>query len=169
MSVIIRLRRLLRRGRRASVAVEFALVTSFFLLPLALGASDFVIIITAQAQLNTALQALYYFAWTNPLTADNLTQLQQIITAINSASVYQVTLPATTSSGAVNGSFSYACVTPGATPTFTAVTGPGLCTSTQVQQTYVSYALTTTLGLPIKLPGLPAPFTLSSNGKIQVQ
>ncbi|GLR67489.1 hypothetical protein GCM10010909_21700 [Acidocella aquatica] len=167
MSVLIR--RLLQRGRRASVAVEFALVTSFFLLPLALGASDFVIIITAQAQLNTALQALYYFAWTNPLTADNQTQLQEIITAINSASVYQVTLPATLSSGAANGSLTYACVTPGTTPTYAAATGPGQCSSTQIQQTYVTYKLTTSLSLPIKLPGIASPLTLTTKGKIEVQ
>ncbi len=163
------LHRLLQRGRRASVAVEFALVTSFFLLPLTLGASDFVILITAQAQANTALQALYYFAWTNPLTADNLTQLQEIISAINSASVYQVSMPATLSSGAANGSFTYACVTPGTPPTFTSATGPGLCSSTQVQQTYVTYKLTTTVNLPINLPGIPSPFTLTSRGTIQVQ
>ncbi len=171
MSVMIR--RFLQKNRKASVAVEFALVTSFFLLPLTLGAADFVLIITAQAQLNTALQALYYFAWTNPLSADNQTQLQEIISAINAASVYQITLPATFSSGAANGSLTYSCVTPGTTPTYAAATGPGQCSSTstppQIQQTYVTYKLTTTLNLPIKLPGLPSPFSLTSKGSIQIQ
>ncbi|NNM58015.1 TadE/TadG family type IV pilus assembly protein [Acidocella sp.] len=163
------IRRFLQKNRKASVAVEFALVTSFFLLPLTLGAADFVLIITAQAQVNTALQALYYFAWTNPLSANNQNQLQEIVSAINAASVYQVTLPATFSSGAANGSLTYSCVTPGITPTYAAATGPGQCSSTQIQQTYATYKLTTTISLPIKLPGLPSPFTLTSKGSIQIQ
>jgi hypothetical protein len=59
-------------------------------------------------------------------------------------------------------------VTPGATPSFTASNGPGQCTQTQVQQTFVSYKVTTTFTLPVALPALASP-TLSASGEIQIQ
>jgi Flp pilus assembly protein TadG len=48
-----------RLGNRGSVAVEFAMISSLFLLPLMLGSSDLVEMISGQAQVNTALQAMY--------------------------------------------------------------------------------------------------------------
>ena len=50
------------RRRRGSVSVEFALVSVFILGPLFGGGADFVVIMAAQAQLRTAVQALDYFA-----------------------------------------------------------------------------------------------------------
>ncbi len=54
-------------GRRASVSAELALVSVLFLLPLIpAAAQNLTEIISAQAQANTALRALYSFAWANP-------------------------------------------------------------------------------------------------------
>lgn len=158
-----------RLGHKGSVAVEFALVSSLFLLPLFIGASAFVIIIGAKAQLNTTLQSLYYFAWTNPSSANDQTQLSELVGAINSGSIFSINFPATMANGTTNGSFSYVCVTPGATPSFTAATGPGLCSKTQVQQTFVTYEVNTTVSLPVKIPSLSNPLTLTVKGQIETQ
>lgn len=169
MWVAVVIGRLFKRGRKASVAVEFALVSTFILAPLLLGSSDLLMIISAQAQLNTALQALYYFAWTNPSSASSLIDAGFICDAINSESVYQITLPATLPSGSSNGAPSYVCVTPGSPPVFVAETGPGSCTSLQIQQTFVTYQVSTTVNLPVQLPGIQSPLTLSATGQIQIQ
>ena len=83
----------------------------FVLLPLFAGGTDFVLIMSAQAQLRTALQALDYFAWTNPGNATNMTEAGYIISLINQESDYTVTLPTTLSSGGANGGISYDCFT----------------------------------------------------------
>jgi hypothetical protein len=147
--------------RKASVAVEFALISTFFLLPLLLGSSDFLMIISARAQLNTALQALYYFAWTNPSSASDSTELNQIISVINGQSIYQIQL--------TNPTVTYVCVTPGATPTYVTQTSPGQCGQGAVQQTLVSYSVSTTVTLPITLPGIGSPYSMTFSGKIQTQ
>lgn len=165
------IRHFLRRSRKASVAVEFALVSVFVLLPLTLGGTDLFMMITAQAQLNTALQALYYYSWASPTAtaADNFTYANDIITTINSASVYHIALPAKLPSGAANGSISYGCFDPpsSASTTITYQTSP--CSSTQTQQTMVNYQVTTSIVLPVVLPGIPSHLTLSSSGKVQTQ
>ncbi|HEY1857558.1 hypothetical protein [Acidocella sp.] len=164
------LRRRAARSGRGNVSIEFALVSVFILLPLFAGGTDFVLIMSAQAQLRTAFQALDYFAWTNPGNATNLTEAGYIISLINRQSDYQVTLPTTLSSGGANGGISYGCFTPpissSAAITYQATT----CSSAQTQQTLVTYQVTTRVFLPIPLPGiLSSPYRLSVSGKIQVQ
>jgi Flp pilus assembly protein TadG len=154
--------RLIRRGRRASVAVEFALVSVFLLLPLLAGGSDFVVLLSAQAQLNTALQALDYFGWTNPSAATNTADIQSIISAIDQGSVYNIptaNLSATTSFGCFSSSANPVVITDQTTP----------CTGTQTQQTLVTYKVTASIFLPLPLPGLKSPFRLSATGTIQIQ
>ena len=97
------IQRFRKSGRKANVTLEFALVAVFLLLPLLAGGADFAVIISGQAQLNTALQALDYFGWTNPASASNIADLQNIITAIDSGSVYNIPTPALTAS------ISYGC------------------------------------------------------------
>jgi Flp pilus assembly protein TadG len=156
----------LAASRRGNVSVEFAIISTFFLLPLLLGAADFTCALTAQAQLNTALQALYYFAYTNPSSASNTTYAGYVVALINKASVYKITFPATLSSGAVNGSISYGCFTPPSTAiTYQTTT----CSASQTQQTLVNYQVTTTITLPFPLPGFTNPWPLSAAGKTQVQ
>ena len=83
--------------------------------PLLAGGADFLTMITAQAQLNTALQALYYYAWTNQTAAsantssNTITAQNTLIAAINSASIFHITLAPGTASGSSSNLF-YACV-----------------------------------------------------------
>ncbi|MDR3520699.1 MAG: hypothetical protein P4L54_03690 [Acidocella sp.] len=163
------------RTRRSSAAVELALVTSFLLLPLFAGASDFVVIITAQAQLNTAMQAIDYFAVTNPTAASGTagtTNVGYILALINANSVYHVTLPAnaTTSLGTFsNGSVSYGCFLPPATSTTTPTYQTATCPTADTQQTFVTYEVTTSVTLPVPLPTVKSPFSMNATSTIQTQ
>jgi Flp pilus assembly protein TadG len=159
------------RSRRGSVSLEFALVSVFILLPLFAGGADFVLVMAAQAQLRTAIQALDYFAWTNPDEANNMTDAGYIISLINQRSDYQITLPATLSTGGANGALSYSCFTPPATAgTTVSPPSPTTCPSTQTQQTLVTYQVTARVFLPVPLPGiLSSPEKLSVTSTIQVQ
>lgn len=108
-----------RRHEGGSIAVEFALVSIFFLLPLLAGGGDFLLILLSRSQLNTALQALYYYAETNPGSATDTTYLTDIINSMNTASVTQLSMPAELASGAANPSYSYYCFTSSSTaPSF---------------------------------------------------
>jgi Flp pilus assembly protein TadG len=155
-----------RRSDKASASVEFALVASLLLLPLLLGGADFLAILSAQAQLNTALQSLYYFAFTDPTSANNTTDVNQVVSLINSASVFKITLPATTSSGATNASLSYGCFTP---PSTTITYQSTQCSATQTQQTLVTYQVSTSVVLPFPLLKLGNPLTLNATGTVQVE
>jgi Flp pilus assembly protein TadG len=159
------------RSRRGSVSLEFALVSVFILLPLFAGGADFVLIMSAQAQLRTAIQALDYFAWTNPDEANNMTDAGYIISLINQQSDYQITLPATLATGGANGALSYSCFTPPATAgTTVSPPSPTTCPSTQTQQTLVTYRVTARVFLPVPLPGiLSSPETLSVTSTVQIQ
>jgi len=160
-----------RRAGRANVTVEFALLATFFLLPLTAGSADLVVIISAQGQLNTALQALYYFGTSNPTSAVSSTDAQDIITAINAGSVYSLSLPATLTSGAANPSFTYVCYTTGATsPTFSTPSTTNTCTGTQTAQTYANYKVSVSVSLPFPV-GLKItnPLVMSASGSVQTQ
>jgi Flp pilus assembly protein TadG len=152
--------------RRGAASVDFALTASLVMLPMLLGGADFLSVISAQAQLNTALQSLYYFAFTSPASANNTTDAGYIITLINSASVYKITLPATMSSGTANASLSYGCFTP---PSTTITYQSTACGTGQTQQTLVTYQVKTTVSLPFPLPELSNPLPLSASGTVQVQ
>jgi len=158
------------KNRRASVSVELALTFLFVLLPLLGAGADGVLLISAQAQLNTALQALDYFAFTNPTAATNTTDTgTDIIGQINNASIYHIIFPAITSSGVANASLSYGCLTPGqgAATTFAYQSTP--CAANQTQQTFVTYQVKTTVPLLIPLPGYGSSFPLSATGSVQTQ
>jgi Flp pilus assembly protein TadG len=160
------IRRYFAASRSASASVEFALIASFLLLPLALGSADFLSVLSAQSQLNTALQSLYYFAYTSPTSANNATYAGYVISLINNRSIFTITLPATLPSGAANASLSYSCFTPPSTViTYQSTT----CSATQTQQTLVSYQVKTVITLPFPFFGLPNPMTLSAAGKAQIQ
>jgi Flp pilus assembly protein TadG len=160
------------RDRRASTAVEFALVSVLFLLPLLLASADFVAIISAQAQMNTALQALYYFAVTTTGDATNATEAGNVISAINSAGTqFQVTMPANLPSGAANPSYTYVCYTytAGSAPTFSTPSTSNTCSGTQTAMYFANYEVTTKIVLPFPIPGVKSPLTLIAQGSVQTQ
>jgi hypothetical protein len=149
-----------RLGRRASVAVEFALMSVFVLMPLFAGGSDLVILLAAQSQLNTSLQSLYYFAWTNPSTATSTSYVNYTLNLISNAAIYKVTSAAAPVT-------SYGCITAGST---TVTYQSGTCASGQIQQTLVTYKVQTTVNLPAPIPfAFSNPMTLTATGKIQTQ
>ena len=156
-----------RRGdRRGSVAVEFALVSSFMLLPLFAGGADFVEIISAQAQLNTALQSLYLYAYANPAGASSATAIAAVIAKINAHATHQVSFPATNAGGVTNGTVSYKCMNASGA---TAAYGAG-CASGYTKQSFVSYQLNCSVNITVPLPqGLANPFALSAAGTTQIQ
>jgi hypothetical protein len=105
------IRQLHKLGRRANVSVEFALISVFVLLPLFSGGANFMEIICAQSQLNTALQSLYYFAWANPSIATNTSDVAEISTLINTQSLNQIKLSSAT--------ITYGCTSPSSSiPTY---------------------------------------------------
>jgi Flp pilus assembly protein TadG len=174
------MRKRLKSGRKANVTVEFALVATFILMPLLAASADFLSMITAQAQLNTALQALYDFAWTNPSVAvantgsAAITDEGKIISAINGASLFHITL----SPGTASGSFSnleYACVNSSTSPATVSALQPyatapaSTCPSGQTQEIFVQYTISTNVNLPFPLPlKIKSPFPISSTGAAQV-
>lgn len=158
-----------RRHEGGSIAVEFALVSIFFMLPLLAGGGDFLLILLSRSQLNTALQALYYYAETNPGSATDTTYLTDIINSMNTASVTQLSMPAELASGAANPSYSYYCFTSSSTaPSFTGpYTSASSCGTGTTTQTFVNYKLSATTHLPVPLPGSGSSYTLSVTGSIQ--
>jgi len=158
----------LAREERANVAIEFAICSVFLLLPLLAGSADFIAILSAQAQLNTALQAIDYFAYTNPASATNTTQAGYIVSLINNASDFRVVLPATMSSGLANGTTSYGCFTPPASATTVITYQTATCANGQTQMTYVTYQVTEKVALPFPIP-LNNPYSLSATAKVQTQ
>jgi len=168
---VLRVSRQLRRGDRANVTVEFALIAVLFLLPLVAASADFICVIAAQAQLNTALQALLYFALTNTSLATSSTEAGTIVTAINTGAVFKITMPGTLSSGATNPSYTYVCYTTGATGTvsFSAPSTSNSCSGTQTTQYFANYKVVTTVALPFAFPGLASPLTLAASGAVQTQ
>ena len=145
--------------RRANISVEFALISVFILLPLFSGGANYMQVICAQSQLNTALQSLYYFAWANPSIATNTADLGDIITQLNAQSFNQIQLSSAT--------LSYDCITaPSTIPTYS--TTP--CGTGQTQETLVNYQITGNVSLPLALTlGLKNPYTLTMSGKVQIQ
>ncbi len=143
------------RARRASASVEFALLATFVLVPMILGCADFIVYLTARAQLNTALQSLYYFAMTNPSNATSTADAGALLTAINARALYKVTLISAT---AENG-----CVSSTTGVAFQITS----CPNGVQQNSAVQYKVQTVFSVPINLVfGLSNPVTLQQSGQI---
>jgi Flp pilus assembly protein TadG len=159
----------LRRDRRASITVELALTSILFLLPMFAGGADFVALIAARSQMNAALQSFYAFAWNNPASATNTTQLGNILTQINNRSLPQVTFPdgKTNNTTTYQPQLTYVCSQP---PSTTQTTQTTPCPSQDLQQTLVTYNLAASINLPVPLPvGLTSPYAMSTSGQIEIQ
>lgn len=153
-----------RYGTKASVAVEFALVSTFLLLPLFAGGADFVEIISGQGVLNTTLQEMALYAYTNPTSA-NASYASVVLAYNNIATTHQMTLPATTSNGTPNFGTTYDCLNAaGATAAY-----GSSCPAGYTKRTFVSIQLTSSINLSAPVPFLPNPFPLQASAKIQVQ
>jgi Flp pilus assembly protein TadG len=174
------------RGRRASVSVEFALVSLFFLFPLIAGGIDMLLVLSARSKLNSALHAIYLFAWSDPQDAGDQTQLQTFIQSIDPQ------LPASSISLANAPSVIGVCfnangsIDPGATfvsglvgNVVTGVLGSatssntckmgGMTVPNDVPILIATYKLQSVIQLPVPVPFLANPITLTAGGTIQVE
>lgn len=154
-----------RFGRQGNVSVEFALIASLFLLPLYGGSIDMVEYISAKAQLNTALQALYYYSLTTPNAATTSADTSAIV-GLMSGSPHPITL----ASSVVN----YDCIENNSTTVTYVDTSPvntnGGCSSSQTQRTRVTYSLSSSVFLTVPLPFVASnPITVTASGTMQLQ
>jgi hypothetical protein len=170
-----------RLGRRASASVELALVSVFFLLPLFAGSVDMVEIISAQAQVNTALRALYSFGWTNPndasittTTANGTSDLQTIINTISTSALRPISFPtntnvATPNGTNTNGSYYYTCIPTMGTTLTQAVPCPTSGNIVYTQETWVTYQVNSSVVLPVPVPFVNGnTLTLTASGAVQL-
>jgi Flp pilus assembly protein TadG len=150
-----------------SIALETALVMTFFLVPLVLGMTDLGLVFMTRAQLDQGLQAALFYAWyNNPTVVTNANvqaaaiagvgQTSQTPTATVTQTNYCVTSP--TGSNA-NG-----------TPTgSTRATYATACTGSTIPATYMTVTVSVTLTLPVTVPYLANPVTLTSTGTARIQ
>lgn len=151
----MRIQHKLTRESRASASVEFALLAVFFLAPLLIGSIDFVIYIGGKAQVNTALQALYYYALTDPTDASMAAKAQLALNAVNTKSIYPVTLKTVTPENA--------CMSSGS---LTYIASTASCPATAVQVTAVAYTVQTYVSLPFPIPlGVSNPVLVAASGQ----
>jgi hypothetical protein len=144
-----------RLDRRATISVEMAIISAFFLLPLLAGGADFVELIAAKSQLNATLHSMDAYAWNNPGNATDTTQLALILAQVNRRSLPMVTFPdgRSDSSTTYQPALSYECNAPG-DPVQTLQSTP--CPAADTQQMLITYSLSN-------------PFVLNSYGQVQVQ
>lgn len=155
--------------RRASVSVEFALVSVFFLLPLLLLCWDGMFVFAERYQINTDLHDLYYFAWSNPSEATATASVTNFLTALNSNAIAPVNLPS-----GFQPSLSYDCLqSDGSTSPATqsaANSGTQLeSCSTGTLETMATYQLTAIVNLPVPMPGFSGPVILNVGGTIRIE
>jgi len=147
-------------GRAGNVTVEFALLAVLFLMPLLAVCADFICVINARAQLNTAMQALIYYAWSTGSGASG-TQGNEtgIIAAINAASDFHITYSP--------GTMKYSCVT-GSAGNYTVPAALSTSTTCGTGNTlfyYEQYTLTTSVKVPFPGPfHFANPYALSVTG-----
>ncbi len=145
--------RRLRRERHGTASVEMALVSLFILFPLLAGMVDFVFLLSARYEINSALESFDLYAWNNPGAAGNVAALAALLATINQRSPTQITFP----DGAADASTSY-------TPTVT-LSGSG-----SPQTEIITYTLTARVNPLIPLPyAFAQSFTLSASSQVQVQ
>jgi Flp pilus assembly protein TadG len=175
------------RARRASVSVEFALVSLFFLFPLIAGGIDMMLVLSARSKLNSALHSLYLFAWSDPQNADDTAQLQRFIQSIDpSLPVSGISLTNTPtimnvcfgSNGNIDSNATFTLGQSGNggllgsggpnTNNDTCVTDGQVVTG-DVPVSIATYRLQSVVQLPIPVPFLANPITLTASGTIQVQ
>lgn len=176
------------RGSRGSVSVEFALVALFFLFPLIAGGIDMVLVFSARAKLNSALHAIYIFAWSDPGHAADPASLQGVIQAIDPGlpatpitldSIPVTSIDPSVTSKATTPATLNVCIGPNGTiDTVAQFTPPaaGATTNTctgggpnDLAAVIGVYSLTSVVQLPVPIPFLANPITLTAQGAIQVQ
>ncbi len=151
-----------RRRGRGSVAVELALVVSFLLVPLVIGSVDIMYVLIERYQINQALNEIYLFAWTDPADASNSTDIGNILAQSNTMSLTPIGLANQANNPGI---LSYCLQSDGS---LASPDSAGACSTGQTV-TYVSYALTAAVHLPVGVPFLPQPFNMNVSGSVQLK
>lgn len=162
-------------ARKASVSVEFALVSLFFLFPLMAGSMDMILALSARSKLDSALHSLYLFAWSNPQNAADPATLNAYLRSIDPAlpasGISLVGNPATQSLcfGSDGNIDLLARVTPpvlGGSGADTCNIGPSIIQG-DVPVIIVHYVLQSTINLPVPVPFIANPVVLTASGTVQ--
>lgn len=143
----------LRNDIRGSISLEFALVTTFILIPLILVGFDALFLLIGYEQLGQVTHSVVMYAWSFPSDANNQQDINEVIAAnIQNAigSIHLVTAP----------SESFDCLQSDGSST--AAASDGTCTTGQ-PETLVSYQIVLTLQLPITLGFAQNPYQMISN------
>ena len=146
-------------NRRGSVAVEAALALGLVLVPLLLALADLGLALSVQMRLERANQAALFYAWGNSGAS---------VAAIKSAASagYGVSDP----SFAATASEACYCITQtGTRSSGTAVACTGSCASGQQVATWLTVQSSTSVALPVPLPGYGSSLSLSSGSTARVQ
>jgi hypothetical protein len=172
--------RLARTSRKGSSSVEFALISTLFLLPLFGGTIDFIQYIAAKDQLNTALQSLYYYSLTyvpGTYTAGTaptmLTDPAAFITADNTKKVLALMSSKVTPITLVSGypSISYKCLDAlGAVMSPAPTTNNSCTTAYPYEQIWVSFQIQSEVNfvVPVLFAANASSVTLTASGSVEI-
>jgi Flp pilus assembly protein TadG len=153
---------LFRRSRRrvgtsGNVSVETALLLSFLFIPASLGVWDAGVALDAKSRLDQAVRAAIFYVASNP--SANATNASGIAAA--AAAAYSGTPTVTSAAGGF-------CVSSGQTGvTETPVSCTGSCPQNAQLATYLGVTVGASVALPLPLPWLRSPISLSAQGRVR--
>lgn len=153
----------------ASVSLELALVSTLFLVPLLIFTTDGFFAFAAKTQTESALQSLFFYGWSDPTDATDLTSLQKILNEVNQHSTIRISFAPN-----YQPQYSYACLTDsGDTVAAQSTSGSNGATqetcSSGSLETFVRYDLVASVPLTLPFPGVPNPMTVNVGGSVRVQ
>ena len=160
-----RIRRRAWHHDRASVSLEFALVSVFFLLPLLLICWDGMVLCAERYQVNADLHDLYYFAWSNPNQASSFDAVNNVLTALNQNAISEVV-----QYWGYWPHLSYACLQSNGSTTSANQNNDGTYScSSGTLETMVTYKLSAYLNLPVPMPGFGNEVTINAGGTVRIK
>jgi len=144
--------------QRASVSVELALVTTFFLVPLLLLGLDFLFVMLGRQQMAESTHALFMLAWSSPVSATDLPSLDAVLAQANQHGVGTISFAATPTE-------TIACLQPDGSD---GASSAGSC-STGIAETFVTYQLAARIALPVGIGLIPDPFMISASSTVRIR
>lgn len=144
---------------RGSMSLEFALVTTLFLVPLILVGFDTLFLMMGYEQIGQVTHSVIMYAWSFPSDADNQQDINYVISANIQKSIGTVTLANTPFE-------TFDCLqSDGST---TPAASDGTCTTGQ-SETRVSYQIVMTLRLPLNFGITTNPYQMTSNITVRIE